>query len=83
MNILFGENSQSYYKSKLSPQDRIQMHLRLENYQCIPITNSEFFKNIYPDFADHMDDFLSSKRQLVGPPRYQCPNPKCFRFHEI
>ena len=56
MNILFGENSQSYYKSKLSPQDRIQMHLRLENYQCIPITNSEFFKNIYPDFADHMDE---------------------------
>ena len=59
------------------------MHLRLEKYQCIPISNSEFFKNIYPDFNDHENDLSITKNNLVGPPRYQCANPKCLKFHQI
>lgn len=32
MNILFGENSQHYFRNVISREDKIAMHLRLEKY---------------------------------------------------
>lgn len=32
MNILFGENSKDYFRSVMSREDKIEMHLRLEKY---------------------------------------------------
>lgn len=47
MNALFGENSQQYFR-KMTMDQKMQLHLRLEQMQCLPITTSEFFSNIYP-----------------------------------
>ena len=48
MDILFGENSQEYFRN-LTRAQKVQMHLRLEQMQCLPISLSEFFQNICPD----------------------------------
>lgn len=48
MNILFGENASEHFRN-MNRDQKVEMHLRLEQMQCLPISIAEFFENIYPD----------------------------------
>jgi hypothetical protein len=75
MNALFGENSQNFYRD-MTREQKMQMHLKLEQMQCLPISAPEFFQNIFPDhvtcsnpkcFKFHqIDNVLRSNSSTVG-----------------
>lgn len=48
MNALFGENANASYKI-MTKREKERMHLRLDQYQCLPVEVAEFLKNIYGD----------------------------------
>ena len=50
VGILLGRNAEQEYRS-LSSEDKVGMHLRLEQMQCLPILVEEMISNLYPSIV--------------------------------